>query len=65
MSLIHLDLVEWIRGANPTFYRISGLPFLELVAIVLRMQTKLLRVDFLLKSNMTSIDAKQTRLNAT
>ena len=65
VSLIHLELGEWIRGANPTFTELVDYHFLELVAIVLRVQTKLLRVDFLLKSNRSLTSAKQTRLNAT
>ena len=65
VSLIHLDLVEWIRGANPTFTELVDYHFLELEAIVLRVQTKLLRVDCLLKSNRTSTNAKRTRLKAT
>ena len=65
VSLIHLELDEWIRGANPTFTELVDYLLLELVAIVLRVHTKLLRVDFLLKSNRSLTSAKQTRLNAT
>ena len=65
MSLIHLELDEWIRGANPTFTELVDYHFLELVAIVLRVQTKLLGGDFLLNSNRSLTSAKQTRLNTT
>ena len=36
VSLMHLELGEWIRGANPTFTELVELPHLDLAAIVLR-----------------------------
>ena len=62
---MHLELVEWIRGANPSFTKLWDYYFKTYLAIVLRLQTKLVKVEFLLKSDRIAISAKQSRLNAT